>query len=113
MPNSQDISRWRIIDKQLNSQKIITGKWERLFEFAPSNVTRGHGYKLFKKTKGTLGHTLFFGARVVDLRRERNDSTVAADIATALRESKEFKDPLVVCSVLTQASELLRTIGML
>src|SRR6218665_2580447 len=43
----------------IKAYKIITGKesiqWERFFELAPSKVTRGHRYKLFKKRKGTLG----------------------------------------------------------
>ena len=47
----------------IEAYKIITGKeliqWERLFELAPSKVTRGHRYKLFKKRKGTLGQKLF------------------------------------------------------
>ena len=42
----------------IEAYKIITGKesiqWERFFELAPSKVTRGHRYKLFKKRKGRL-----------------------------------------------------------
>src|SRR6218665_3350092 len=48
----------------------------RFFELAPSKVTGGHRYKLFKKRKGTLGQK-FFSARVVDLWNElMDDSTV-------------------------------------
>src|SRR6218665_3067333 len=54
----------------IEAYKIITGKesiqLERFFELAPSNGTRGHRYKLFKKRKGTIGQK-FFSARVVDL----------------------------------------------
>src|SRR6218665_1639799 len=68
--------------------KIITGKeliqWERFFELAPSKVTRGHRYKLFKKRKGTLGQK-FFSARVVDLWNELEDSTVSVDNVTAFK----------------------------
>src|SRR6218665_4057077 len=49
--------------------KGIDIEWEtreRFFELAPSKVTRGHRYKLFKKRKGALGQ-IFFSARVVDL----------------------------------------------
>jgi len=57
----------------IEAYKILTGKeakqWERFFELAPSKVTRGHRYKLFKKRKGTLGQN-FFSARVVDLWNE-------------------------------------------
>jgi len=42
-------------------------QWERFFEVAPSKVTRGHRYKLFKKRKEHLGHK-FFSVGVVDLR---------------------------------------------
>ena len=70
----------------IKAYKIITEKesiqWERFFELAPSNVTRGHRYKLFKKMKGTLGQT-FFSARVVDLWNELDDSTVSVDSVTA------------------------------
>ena len=45
---------------------------------APSKVTRGHRYKLFKKRKGTLGRK-FFSARVVDLWNELEDSTFSVD----------------------------------
>src|SRR6218665_2803620 len=61
----------------IEAYKIITGKAsiqsERFFELAPSKVTRGHIYKLFKKRKGTLGQT-FFNARVVDLWNALDDS---------------------------------------
>src|SRR6218665_411275 len=54
----------------IEAYKIITGKesiqWKRFFELAPSKVTRGHRYTLFKKRKGTLGQK-FFSARAVDL----------------------------------------------
>src|SRR6218665_1481495 len=57
----------------IETYKIITGKesiqWEGLFELAPSNVTRGHRYKLFKKRTGTLEQN-FYGARVVDFWNE-------------------------------------------
>ena len=36
---------------------------------APSNVTRGHRFKLFKKRTGTLEQK-FYGARVVDFWNE-------------------------------------------
>src|SRR6218665_2524801 len=53
----------------IEAYKIITGKKSiqsgRFFELAPSKVTRGHRYKLFKKRKGTLDRKLF-SARVVD-----------------------------------------------
>ena len=41
-------------------------------------VTRGHGYKLFKKRKETIGQKSF-SARVVDLWNELDDSTVSVD----------------------------------
>ena len=67
----------------IEAYKIITGKelihWERFFEIEPSKVTRGHRYKLFKKTKGTLGQT-FFSARVVDLWNEFDDSIIVFSI---------------------------------
>ena len=59
-------------------------QWERFFELAPSKVTRGHRYKLFKKRKGTLGQT-FFSARVVDLWTELDDNTVSVDYITAFK----------------------------
>src|SRR6218665_3258811 len=74
----------------IEAYKIIrpTGKesiqWERLFELAPSKVTRGHRYKLFKKRKGTLGQK-FFSTRVVDLWNELDDSTVSVDNVTAFK----------------------------
>ena len=72
----------------IEAYKIITGKesiqWERFFELAPSKVTRGHRYKLFKKRKGTLGQT-FFSARVVDLWNELDDNTVSVDNVTVFK----------------------------
>src|SRR6218665_652709 len=72
----------------IEAYKIITGKesiqWERFFELAPSKVTRGHRYKLFKKRKGTLGQK-FFSARVVDLWNALDDSTVSVDNMTAFK----------------------------
>ena len=57
----------------------------RFFELAPSKVTRGHRYKLFKKRKGTLGQK-FCSARVVyDLWNELDDSTVSVDNVTAFK----------------------------
>ena len=45
------------------ASKIIAGKesiqWERFFELAPSKVTWGHRYTLFKKRKGTIGQKFF------------------------------------------------------
>src|SRR6218665_1715647 len=71
----------------IEAYKIITGKesiqW-RFFELAPSKVTRGHRYKLFKKRKGTLGQKCF-GARVADLWNELDDSTVSVDNVTAFK----------------------------
>ena len=68
--------------------KIITGKevmqWDRFFELAPSKVTQGLRYKLFKRRKGTLGQN-FFSARVVDLWNELDDSTVSAYSVTAFK----------------------------
>ena len=52
------------------------------FELAPSKVTWGHRYKLFKKRKGTLGQKSF-SARVVDLWNALDDSTVSVDNVTA------------------------------
>ena len=73
--------------------KIIIGKesiglqWERFFELAPSKVTRGHRYKLFKKRKGTLGQK-FFSARVVDLWNALDDSILCQWIMSQpLKES--------------------------
>ena len=47
----------------IEAYKIITGKEglqrERFFELAPYMATRGHRYKLFKKSKGTLGQRFF------------------------------------------------------
>ena len=72
----------------IEAYKIITGKesiqWDRFFELAPSKVTRGHRYKLFKKRKGTLGPK-FFSARVVDLWNALDDSTVSVDNVTAFK----------------------------
>jgi len=72
----------------IEAYKIVTGKesthWERFFELAPSKVTRGHRYKLFKKRKGTLGQK-FFSPRVVDLWNELDASTVSVDSVTALK----------------------------
>ena len=45
-------------------------------------------YKLFKKSKGTLGHT-FFSARVVDLWNELDDSTVSVDNVKAFKRKLE------------------------
>ena len=70
----------------IEAYKIITGKQERFFELAPSKVTWGHRYKLFKKRKGTVGQK-FFSSRVVDLWNELEDSTVSVDNVTALRGS--------------------------
>src|SRR6218665_1954564 len=64
------LDKRRSIGDLNEAYKNITGKesiqWERFFELAPSKVTRGHRYKLFKKRKGALGHK-FFSARVIDL----------------------------------------------
>ena len=72
----------------IEAYKIISGKesiqWERFFELAPSKVTRGHRYKLFKKRKGTLGQK-FFSAGVVDLWNALDDSTVSVDNVTAFK----------------------------
>src|SRR6218665_964045 len=72
----------------IEAYKIITGEesiqWERFFELAPSKVTRGHRYKLFKKWKGTLGQKCF-SARVVDLWNALDDSTVSVDNVTAFK----------------------------
>src|SRR6218665_2474062 len=72
----------------IEAYKIITVKesiqWERLFELAPSKVTWGHRYKLFKKRKGTLGQK-FFSARVVALWNELDDSTVSVHNVTAFK----------------------------
>jgi len=72
----------------IETYKIITGKgsiqWERFFELAPSKVTWRHRGKLFKKSKGTLGHK-FFSARVVDLWNELDESTVSVDNVTAFK----------------------------
>ena len=72
----------------IEAYKIITGKesiqWERFFELAPSKVSRGCRYKLFKKWKGTLGQK-FFSARVVDLWNALDDSTVSVDNLTAFK----------------------------
>src|SRR6218665_3703786 len=52
----------------IEAYKIITGKesiqWDRFFELAPSQVTRGHRYKLFKKRKGTLGQKFSYLERL-------------------------------------------------
>src|SRR6218665_904780 len=73
----------------IEADKFITGKesiqWGRFFELAPSKVTRGHRYKLFKKRKGTLGHKCF-SARYVDLWNELDDSTVSVDNVTAFKK---------------------------
>ena len=74
----------------IEAYKIITGKesiqWDRFFELhvAPSKLTRGHIYKLFKKRKETLGQK-FFSGRVVDLWNELDDSTVSLDNFTAFK----------------------------
>src|SRR6218665_3837801 len=72
----------------IEAYKIIIGKEsiqsERFFELAPSKVTRGHRYKVFKKRKGTLGQK-FFSARVVDLGNALDDSTVSVDNVTAFK----------------------------
>ena len=72
----------------IEAYKIITGKesiqWERFFELAPSKVTQGHRYKLFKRRKGTLGQKLF-SARVVDLWNALDNSTVSVDNVTAFK----------------------------
>src|SRR6218665_678166 len=72
----------------IEAYKIITGKEsmqsESFFELAPSKVTRGHRYKLFKKRKGTLGQK-FVSARVVDLWNALDDSTVSVDNVTAFK----------------------------
>ena len=43
----------------IEAYKIITGKdavqKEKFFELTPNKATRGHRYKLFKKSKGTVG----------------------------------------------------------
>ena len=61
----------------IEAYKIITGKesiqLESFFDLAPSKVTRGHRYKLFKKRKETLGQK-FFSARVVDLWNALDDT---------------------------------------
>ena len=58
--------------------------WERLFELAPSKITWGHRYKLFKKRKGILGQK-FFSVRVIDLWNELDDSTVSVNNVTAFK----------------------------
>src|SRR6218665_773702 len=75
----------------IEAYKNITGtesiRGERFFELAPSKVTRGrHRYKLFKKSKGTLGQT-FFSARVVDLWNALDDSIVSVDNITAFKRN--------------------------
>src|SRR6218665_2772809 len=76
----------------IKAYKIITGQeaiqWERFFELAPSKVTRGHRYRLFKKRKGTLEQT-FYSARVVDLWNELDNSTASVVSVTALKRKLE------------------------
>src|SRR6218665_141154 len=72
----------------IEAYKIITGKEsiqsEIFFGLAPSKVTRGHRYKLFKKRKGTLGQKVS-SARVVDLWNALDDSTVSVDNVKAFK----------------------------
>jgi len=46
------LEKRRSIGELIEAYKIITGKesiqWERFFELAPSKITLGHRYKLFK-----------------------------------------------------------------
>ena len=67
--NTGEKEEQRRLNRSIDPYKIITGKesiqWKRFFELAPSKVTRGHRYKLFKKRKETLGPKVF-SARVLD-----------------------------------------------
>jgi len=68
---------------KIEAYKITEKKavqWERFFELAPSKVTRGHRYTLFKKRKEAVAQK-FFSARVVDFW----DSTVSVDNVTAFK----------------------------
>ena len=66
--------------------------WMKLFSLAPSNSTRGHSLKLFKKQCRTTHRLHTFSSRIVDQWNSLSNSTVTAKSVNAFKSSLNDED---------------------
>ena len=67
--------------------------WMKLFSLAPSNSTRGHSLKLFKKQCRTTHRLHTFSSRIVDQWNSLSNSTVTAKSVNAFKSSLTLSVP--------------------
>jgi hypothetical protein len=66
--------------------------WMKLFTFAPSNTTRGHSLKLFRKQCRTSQRLHSFSIRVIDQWNNLSDSTVTSISLNAFKSVLKEED---------------------